>query len=155
MLTAGAGAGKLNPTLYGRDTVLGTVGQFGGQPTGALIKRGANANGNYVCFADSTQICTRREQLNGLSINTAMGSLFRANIGSFDFLASFAAVEAVGATLMGSQNVSIRNNAGVLKTRQGSTVSGADWVGVALWSSASITGLAGEITNLSPFASGS
>lgn len=38
--------------------VLGTVSQSGGVPTGAIIERGSNANGEYVRFADGTQICT-------------------------------------------------------------------------------------------------
>lgn len=36
---------------------LGTVSQSGGVPTGAIIERAANANGEYVRFADGTQIC--------------------------------------------------------------------------------------------------
>lgn len=39
--------------------VLGLVAQSGGIPTGGLIERGANANGEYVRFADGTQICTQ------------------------------------------------------------------------------------------------
>ncbi|WP_303698689.1 phage tail protein [Pseudomonas aeruginosa] len=38
--------------------ILGTVSQSGGVPTGAIIERGSNANGEYVRFADGTQICT-------------------------------------------------------------------------------------------------
>jgi hypothetical protein len=38
--------------------VLGLVSQSGGLPTGGLIERGANANGEYVRFADGTQICS-------------------------------------------------------------------------------------------------
>jgi len=38
--------------------VLGTVSQSGGVPTGAIFERGSNANGEYVRFADGTQICT-------------------------------------------------------------------------------------------------
>lgn len=37
--------------------LLGTVSQSGGVPTGAIIERGSNANGEYVRFADGTQIC--------------------------------------------------------------------------------------------------
>lgn len=37
--------------------ILGTVSQSGGIPTGAIIERGSNANGEYVRFADGTQIC--------------------------------------------------------------------------------------------------
>ena len=42
---------------YGKDNVLGTVSQSAGVPTGAVIERGSNANGEYVRFADGTQIC--------------------------------------------------------------------------------------------------
>ncbi|WP_291732351.1 hypothetical protein [Leisingera sp. F5] len=38
--------------------ILGTVSQSGGIPTGAVIERGSNANGEYVRLADGTQICT-------------------------------------------------------------------------------------------------
>jgi hypothetical protein len=44
--------------LYGLDSVLGTVSQVAGVPTGAIIERGSNANGQYVRLADGTQICT-------------------------------------------------------------------------------------------------
>lgn len=37
--------------------ILGTVAQSSGVPTGALVERGSNANGEYVRFADGTQIC--------------------------------------------------------------------------------------------------
>lgn len=45
--------------LYGRRNAIGTVSQSGGVPTGALIERGSNANGEYVRFADGTQICRK------------------------------------------------------------------------------------------------
>ena len=38
--------------------LVGTVSQSGGVPTGAIIERGSNANGEYVRYADGTQICT-------------------------------------------------------------------------------------------------
>lgn len=40
--------------------ILGTVSQTGGQPTGALIERGAGVDGTYLRFADGTQICTHQ-----------------------------------------------------------------------------------------------
>lgn len=43
---------------YHAGNILGTVSQSGGAPTGAIIERGSNANGEYVRFADGTQICT-------------------------------------------------------------------------------------------------
>ena len=44
--------------LYSPSTILGTVSESGGVPTGAVIERGSNANGEYVRFADGTQICS-------------------------------------------------------------------------------------------------
>ncbi|MFV3287063.1 hypothetical protein ACNFCI_23940, partial [Pseudomonas sp. NY15356] len=38
--------------------IVGTVSQSGGVPTGAIVERGSNANGDYVKFADGTLICT-------------------------------------------------------------------------------------------------
>lgn len=52
VLTLVQGAGG-----YGRSNILGTVSQSAGTPTGAIIERGSNANGQYVRYADGTQIC--------------------------------------------------------------------------------------------------
>ncbi len=48
---------------YGPGSLLGTVSQSGGLPTGAVIEHGANADGDYVRFADGTQICWGRKAL--------------------------------------------------------------------------------------------
>lgn len=59
----GLGSAAVRPALgstgalYSRDSILGTVSQSSGVPTGAVIDRGSNANGEYVRFADGTQIC--------------------------------------------------------------------------------------------------
>jgi hypothetical protein len=53
-LTVPAVAGE----LFGQGNILGTVSQSGGVPTGAIIERGSNANGEYVKYADGTLICT-------------------------------------------------------------------------------------------------
>ncbi|MDP5220737.1 DUF2793 domain-containing protein [Ruegeria sp. 2205SS24-7] len=45
--------------LYDQTTILGAVSESGGQPTGAVIERGTSGQGDYVRFADGTQICTR------------------------------------------------------------------------------------------------
>jgi len=56
-------AGRLLKTAPGpaqafrRGNILGTVSQSGGVPTGAVIETGSNANGDYVRFANKTQIC--------------------------------------------------------------------------------------------------
>ncbi|MFN3937391.1 MAG: DUF2793 domain-containing protein [Gemmobacter sp.] len=44
--------------IYHSGNVVGTVSQSGGTPTGAVVERGSNANGEYVRWADGTQICT-------------------------------------------------------------------------------------------------
>jgi hypothetical protein len=57
--------------------ILGTVSQVGGVPTGAIIERGSNANGQYVKFADGTMICTKSQQVT-IDIGgwSATGSIF-------------------------------------------------------------------------------
>lgn len=39
--------------------ILGTVSESGGDPTGAIIEAGSNANGDYTKYADGTLICRR------------------------------------------------------------------------------------------------
>lgn len=51
--------------------IVGTVAQSAGIPTGALIERGSNANGEYIRFADGTQICWKDALIDqSLSANT-------------------------------------------------------------------------------------
>ena len=42
--------------FFNQGNIVGTVSQSGGIPTGAVVERGSNANGEYVRFADGTQI---------------------------------------------------------------------------------------------------
>lgn len=54
------GAGEVEAArsrTYHSRNILGTVSQSAGIPTGAIIERGSNANGEFVRFADGTQIC--------------------------------------------------------------------------------------------------
>ena len=46
--------------LYGRDSILGTVSETDGVPTGAIIDSGSNSDGYWSQFADGTQIETVR-----------------------------------------------------------------------------------------------
>lgn len=43
---------------YGKTNILGSVSQASGVPTGAIIERGSNANGEFVKYADGTMVCT-------------------------------------------------------------------------------------------------
>jgi len=42
---------------YGPGNILSTVGQSAGTPTGGVMERGSNANGEYIKFADGTVEC--------------------------------------------------------------------------------------------------
>ena len=53
LLKTGTGVAQ----AYRTGNVVGPVGQAGGVPTGALIERGSNANGEFIRYADGTQIC--------------------------------------------------------------------------------------------------
>ena len=55
-------------TVYHRGNVVGTVSESSGDPTGAVIERGSNANGEYVKFADGTMISTFFGSLPGTSL---------------------------------------------------------------------------------------
>ncbi len=44
--------------LYTQESLLGPVAESGGTPTGAVIERGSTGDGDYVRWADGTQICT-------------------------------------------------------------------------------------------------
>ena len=43
--------------VFKQANILGTVSESGGVPTGAIIERDSNANGEYVKYADGTMIC--------------------------------------------------------------------------------------------------
>ena len=75
---------------YLKGTLLGTVAQDGnGVPTGGVIERGSDANGDYVRFADGTQICTSGDIPTGGITNPA-GALFQSNHLAWTFPAPFA-----------------------------------------------------------------
>lgn len=53
LLRTGTGVAQ----AYRTGNVVGAVGQTGGVPTGAVIERGSNANGEFIRLADGTQFC--------------------------------------------------------------------------------------------------
>ncbi|WP_171208115.1 MULTISPECIES: DUF2793 domain-containing protein [unclassified Ruegeria] len=73
---------------YGPGNLLGTVSESGGTPAGAVIERGSNANGDYVRFADGTQICT--VTLSAVDCTNATGALFASAVFTWDFPMGFA-----------------------------------------------------------------
>lgn len=85
-----AGAGD----VYARGGILGTVSQSSGVPTGAIIERGSNANGEYVKFADGTMIVTGSASAS-LAITNAAGSVYRTGPVSVTWAAEFIAAPIV------------------------------------------------------------
>ncbi len=82
---------------YSRGNLLGSVTQSAGQPTGAVIERGQNANGDYIRFADGTQICWNTfTATQPLTVSTGAG--FRSNTELFSYPASFAFPPGVAAS---------------------------------------------------------
>lgn len=98
---------KLNANLdkldkaYTQGTVLGSVSQAVGVPTGALIERGSNANGDYIRWADGTQICTHVTNGHASGVTNASGALFNSTIQTWNFPASFSSLPVAFATSRG------------------------------------------------------
>jgi len=81
---------------YSNNNIIGTVSQASGSPTGAIIERGSNASGEYVRYADGTQICFKR--VGTTSVNAASGSLFLSNaVGSGSYPMAFISIPTVTA----------------------------------------------------------
>ncbi len=75
--------------IYHQGRILGAVSQSGGVPTGAIIERGSNANGDYARFADGMQICTRKEVVTVTT--SAAGSVHKHGLGPWTFPSAFVA----------------------------------------------------------------
>lgn len=83
--TGRAGLGLKNAAVA---DILGSVSQSSGIPTGAILERGSNANGEFIRLADGTQVCWGVITLP----KQALGSL---SVGRSNFPAVFAAVPRV------------------------------------------------------------
>ncbi|WP_370207589.1 DUF2793 domain-containing protein [Pararhodobacter marinus] len=79
--------------------LVGPVGQSAGIPTGAVLERGANANGSYVRLADGTQICWHAIDDTATAWGTAESGLFRrASPATWTYAALFSIPPCVTAT---------------------------------------------------------
>lgn len=77
---------------YSPGNLLGPVAQTGGVPTGAVIERGTGANGDYVRYADGTQICWGQKNV-GSGIAEGQGTFstpYRSASTNITFPATFA-----------------------------------------------------------------
>ncbi|WP_268797505.1 pyocin knob domain-containing protein [Pseudomonas huanghezhanensis] len=88
---------------YSRGTILGGVGQTNGTPTGAIIERGSNANGEYTKFADGTMIC-KFSAGPTVSVTNAYGVGYYGQV-VWTFPATFAAAPYTGLSIQGSARV--------------------------------------------------
>ena len=64
--------------IYHTGNILGTVSQSSGVPTGAIIERGSNANGEYTKYADGTLECWLNLPPSSQACTTAMSGGFRS-----------------------------------------------------------------------------
>lgn len=76
------GAGKYTQwyEIYAQNSILGQVSQLAGVPTGAIIERGSNANGEYVKWADGTMVCYRRANIQAYCTNPYGAGLYTGTI---------------------------------------------------------------------------
>jgi hypothetical protein len=84
-------------TVYQQSSLVGTVSQTAGLPTGAVVQRGSNTNGEFTRWADGTQVCWR-SGLNVTNASTASGAIFRSSTNAtWTFPIAFSAAPAVTA----------------------------------------------------------
>lgn len=76
-------------SVFDQSNILGAVSQSAGVPTGAVIERGSNANGDYTRFAGGTQICTHK--VTAANVSTAAGSIYMSPTVNWVFPAAFIA----------------------------------------------------------------
>src|SRR5690606_18823468 len=67
---------------YTRANILGTVSQSSGVPTGSIMERGSNANGEYVRYADGRLEC-RRSATVDLTVTTGQVFALPATFSDF------------------------------------------------------------------------
>jgi len=94
--------------VYSRDNILGTVSESSGVPTGAIIERGSNSNGEFVKYADGTQICTARVAVTYIN-NPSYVNKFFTYPAAFSTVPSITMSIDVDAVPSGFSNVDRRN----------------------------------------------
>lgn len=81
--------------LFHQGNVLGlTSFAPGGTPSGAIIERGSNANGQYIKLADGTLICWHVQSTSS-SINVPMGSIYRTDNNTWTYPSQFSSAHTV------------------------------------------------------------
>ena len=83
---------NLQSDVYKQNNILGTVSESGGAPTGAIIERGSNANGEFVKYADGTMIQVTKDYDPGAIDGSTNSGVFRGVPSSGDWPVSFATI---------------------------------------------------------------
>jgi hypothetical protein len=95
------GITTLDGDVYAEGNILGTVAQTGGVPTGAIIERGSNANGEFVKYADGTLICTKVISVT-TGVTTLSGGVYLATVADTDWATTFSATPNVSRQIISS-----------------------------------------------------
>jgi hypothetical protein len=95
-----------------RGSILGQVSQTSGVPTGAVIESGSNSNGQYVRFADGTQIAAHNFPLGSIVANGAgtFDNPFRTNTSSWVYPAAFSAAPQIALQSFTASSVAERRS---------------------------------------------
>ncbi|SPO56169.1 conserved protein of unknown function [Pseudomonas sp. JV551A1] len=122
--------------------IAGNVSQSGGVPTGAIIERGSNANGEYTKYADGTMECWMSIVVTDQAIDTVYAGGVYQGTRIWSFPAAFSGVPVVtpGSFRWGSA----ANWAALAGTPSGSTVTlrGFDMASRAVGTAVQISALA-------------
>jgi len=95
------------PDFYRRTNVVGTVSLSGGTPTGTVLERGSNGNGEYIKFTDGTLMCWKQHNLGPIAVTTADGTIFRSGfVSAINFAHAFSGSPVVHMTLVSSTGTS-------------------------------------------------
>ena len=112
--------------VFHQSSIMGTVSQLGGVPTGALIERQSNANGEYVRHADGTQTCHHRIDLSSVDFTVSIGTtgFFASVLQTWTYPAAFA----TGPRVSGTFERPVDNIIGVVSLRSAPGTSSATYI---------------------------
>jgi hypothetical protein len=105
-----SGSEEITPkTIYHTSNILSTVSQSGGVPTGGIIERGSNANGEFVRYADGTLICFARINLGDIVLGGtgAFNDPYRTDTLNATFPSSFVSASSISVSLVANLDDSV------------------------------------------------
>ena len=90
-------------SLYGSANLLSPVSQSNGTPNGGVIERGTGVEGDYVRFADGTQICTLSRSTTVTTSPNGALHVDGTGFGLWSFAKPFAQIPTVSVQVDGAQ----------------------------------------------------